>query len=177
MSRTWRSILSARGFTLVELIVVIVVLAIVSGVAITKYNDHSSRARRTVFIDKLRTLSRVFRQYEIDNQPALFSCGVDTYEGSGLEAYFQDNPFRIDTVYGIPWAYISGTPSTPSTILAGYTTSVATVCPPEVYDGNFNADALAIDQALDDGSFTTGALRFFNFTSEDGPFCYFQYEW
>ncbi len=37
----------ARGFTLIELIVVIVVLAILSGIAIPRYIDYSARARES----------------------------------------------------------------------------------------------------------------------------------
>lgn len=54
------------GFTLVELIAIILVLAILAGVAIPRYVDVADRARRSVAMAELTTISRTLINYEID---------------------------------------------------------------------------------------------------------------
>ncbi|MBY0263504.1 MAG: hypothetical protein K2Q20_14255 [Phycisphaerales bacterium] len=54
------------AFTLVELIAIILVLAILAGVAIPRYIDAADRARRSVAMSELTTISRTLINYEID---------------------------------------------------------------------------------------------------------------
>jgi prepilin-type N-terminal cleavage/methylation domain-containing protein len=56
----------ACGFTLIELIAVIVVLAILSAIAIPRYIDHSERATATRIARDLRVLTRAALQDWID---------------------------------------------------------------------------------------------------------------
>lgn len=64
----------ARAFTLVELIAVIVVLAVISGVAIPKYFDHSARAKAAADAASIeginQALGHVFMQHRINNAAA-----------------------------------------------------------------------------------------------------------
>ncbi len=55
-----------RGFTLIELIVIIVVLAILSGVAIPKYIDYSERARVTAISANLKMIRRALLNYRME---------------------------------------------------------------------------------------------------------------
>lgn len=54
------------GFTLVELVVVIVVLALLGGVAIPKFVNYGNRARMTAYITHTNRLYAVCSQYEVD---------------------------------------------------------------------------------------------------------------
>lgn len=57
-----------RAFTLIELVVVIVVLAILSGVAIVKYHDISSEARRSADEGSLAGINEALHQKFLDNR-------------------------------------------------------------------------------------------------------------
>lgn len=57
-----------RAFTLIELVVVIVVLAILSGVAIVKYHDVSSQARRSADEGSLAGINQALHQKFLDNR-------------------------------------------------------------------------------------------------------------
>lgn len=87
------------GFTLIELIAVIVVLAVLAGVALPRFLDIGQRARVTTAVAEMRLLARTISQYETDygrlpspqseeiQTPALASIAP-------LEARFERSPFR-----------------------------------------------------------------------------------
>jgi general secretion pathway protein G len=62
----WRQ----RGFTLIELMVVISIVVILMSVAIPRYQASILRARETVLRDDLYTLRSVIDQYTLDKQKA-----------------------------------------------------------------------------------------------------------
>lgn len=66
MNRRWRQ----RGFTLIELMVVISIIVILMSVAIPRYQASILRARETVLRDDLYTLRSVIDQYTLDKQKA-----------------------------------------------------------------------------------------------------------
>lgn len=59
-----------RGFTLIELMVVISIIVILMSVAIPRYQASILRARETVLRDDLYTLRTVIDQYTLDKQKA-----------------------------------------------------------------------------------------------------------
>jgi general secretion pathway protein G len=59
-----------RGFTLIELMVVISIVVILMSVAIPRYQASILRARETVLRDDLYTLRSVIDQYTLDKQKA-----------------------------------------------------------------------------------------------------------
>lgn len=59
-----------RGFTLIELMVVISIMVILMSVAIPRYQSSILRARETVLRDDLYTLRSVIDQYTLDKQKA-----------------------------------------------------------------------------------------------------------
>ena len=66
MNRRFRQ----RGFTLIELMVVISIIVILMSVAIPRYQASILRARETVLRDDLYTLRSVIDQYTLDKQKA-----------------------------------------------------------------------------------------------------------
>lgn len=95
------------AFTLVELIVVIVVLAILSGVAVVKYHDASKKAAAAAARAHCRIFSNGMLAWERDsvhddpNEVTQFTSA--DYEIVPLTSYFSDNPF---TALGGNWNYI-----------------------------------------------------------------------
>ena len=63
-----------RGFTLIELIAVIVILAVMAGVAVPKYFDSSSKAKEAAdktSIDGITSaMQMAFLQHQLENSPA-----------------------------------------------------------------------------------------------------------
>ena len=59
-----------RGFTLIELMVVISIIVILMSVAIPRYQASILRARETVLRDDLYTLRSVIDEYTLDKQKA-----------------------------------------------------------------------------------------------------------
>jgi general secretion pathway protein G len=66
MSRRFRQ----RGFTLIELMVVISIIVILMSVAIPRYQASILRARETVLRDDLYTMRTVIDEYTLDKQKA-----------------------------------------------------------------------------------------------------------
>jgi general secretion pathway protein G len=59
-----------RGFTLIELMVVISIIVILMSVAIPRYQQSILRARETVLHDDLYTIRTTIDQYTLDKQKA-----------------------------------------------------------------------------------------------------------
>ncbi len=59
---------SVRGFTLVEMMVVISIIVILLGVAMPIYSQSVNRAREDAFRDSLLTLNQMIFQYTLDKQ-------------------------------------------------------------------------------------------------------------
>jgi general secretion pathway protein G len=65
-----RALQGARGFTLLELMIVISIIMILMAVAVPVYNQSIIQARESVLRSNLSTLRNVISQYTLDKQKA-----------------------------------------------------------------------------------------------------------
>lgn len=79
---------AARGFTIVELLIVIVVIAILAAITITAFNGIQARGRDNARIAKIRSIAKALDLYYVDNgryPPILDGNGRETTCGSQTE--------------------------------------------------------------------------------------------
>jgi len=68
-----------RGFTIVELLIVIVVIAVLASIAVVAYNGIQSRANDSAIQNDLKNFGRLMEIYKIDNggsYPALLAPSI-----------------------------------------------------------------------------------------------------
>lgn len=92
------------AFTLIELIVVMVVLAILAGVAIPKYMDYSRRSEAVRLAADIRTITSAIRQYQLSNN-AFPPDAVRTLP-AGLGPYLNGNPFAAGSSRGVQFSWL-----------------------------------------------------------------------
>ncbi len=144
-----------RAFTLIELIAVIVVLALLTGIAIPKYINYTQKATVTQFVANFKLLTRGYAAYYRDHGD--WPPDNDGSYGNPFLAqkYFDGNPWEAPTPVGGMWNWNVG--------LTGNTAQQpADVC---IYNiGTPDASATAImteaDKLLDDGNLSTGLFVF-----------------
>jgi general secretion pathway protein G len=68
--KTARNLQRSRGFTLLELMIVMAIMAILMSIAIPVYNQSVIQAREAVLRENLSTLRKVIDQYTLDKQKA-----------------------------------------------------------------------------------------------------------
>ncbi len=88
-----------RGFTIVELLIVIVIIAILAAITIVAYNGIQQRARDTRRVQDLGALSKATKLYAVDNggDYARVNCGstgngwlTSDYDGAGPAVSIND---------------------------------------------------------------------------------------
>lgn len=88
-----RSLSPAKGFTIVELLIVIVVIAILAAITVVSYNGITSRARYTQIAQVVNEYVKVLALYKIDHgqYPAFGNPGMTGYcIGKGYPNYDSD---------------------------------------------------------------------------------------
>lgn len=79
-----------EGFTLVELMIVVVILGIISGIGIQQYGKVQDRARRTAHNANVRIIENAVRMYEMLEDDALDS--IQDLVDEGYLENVPDNP-------------------------------------------------------------------------------------
>lgn len=116
-----------RGFTLVELLVVMAVLVIITAVAVPAYNRSQEKMRQTQCISNLNSIGQALRMYRLDWKG---------YPPRNNPAYYKDNPeFDYNALLTLTDAIALGNPA--------YITGRKTfLCPNDEYGKNIR-DPLA----------------------------------
>lgn len=143
---------SLRGFTLVELVVIIVLLAVLGGVALPRFFDISNRARATAIAAEFKMIRGCFLTYQRDTgslPPDTSSWGQPM---PMMDAYWMEYPLAKDNAVG--WQY-DWNPQ-----FSGAQVGMFAVGPQAMPDdARLQAIMTIVDSLIDDGDLNTGLFR------------------
>ena len=109
-----------RGFTIVELLIVIVVIGILAAIVIVAYNGIQTRARDTSRDNAIATLKKTIEVYKTLNGSYPPACSAGDNQGcstSSLDAYLSPYASKIPNDPQYPtktFSYVRGTPASDS---------------------------------------------------------------
>jgi prepilin-type N-terminal cleavage/methylation domain-containing protein len=87
--KTGEVIMTNRGFTIIELLIVIAIIGILVGVAVPYYNDYIYDARLSTLKQNLATYRQVLNQFRGDNSRGPFK--VPVYKDAGATLMLDDH--------------------------------------------------------------------------------------
>lgn len=98
------------GFTIVELLIVIVVIAILATISIVAYNGIQNRAYDTAVQNDLRTLSKKYELYKIDTATGTYPYGsvLGTGTNTGISMTFSYGSYQAGNAYNVLNCITSG---------------------------------------------------------------------
>lgn len=148
-----RALRPSRGFTLIELIAVIVVLSLLAVVAIPRVLDWRTRAQVTSTAASWKVLTRAVGQYMMDHRETAPPNVNDGLMPPQLDPYLSNSDFTRSPSVGGFWDYDEW--SAYGGGGAGLTVSVSITMSPAP-----QSTFQLIDRAVDDGNLNTGAVFF-----------------
>ena len=150
-----------RGFTIVELLIVIVVIAILAAITIVAYNGIQQRARVTALWSGIKQVDKSFHLYLTSTDASVWPLDtvIDPSVPGGnptiaqlithttFKNYMQQPPSQATN-----WFYDNDGDTYP----AGGMTGGVNLC----FDSVDSTLAQAVDQAYDDGDINSGSIRY-----------------
>ena len=157
-----------RGFTIVELLIVIVVIALLAAITVAVYNGARLRAQATEIATDLKAIEKALNLYK-------HSVGLATWPNDNDSSYFTglDNP-SINSIITARAEFRSFLPTAPVADGVGSSSAYALDSDGDTYNGCsaitsgvniFVANATntelmqAIDTIMDDGNLSCGRVR------------------
>jgi type II secretion system protein G len=134
--------LKQKGFTIVELLIVIVVIGILAAITIVAYNGAQNRARVATAASDLRSIKVVLAQYYAAN--GALPCFDHSWDDTAEKNWSKPNMQWPLNPWGnhYHWEHSQ----------QGLTYSISIESPGQ-------ANAQALDNAIDDGNLLTGVIR------------------
>jgi len=120
---------SARGFTLIELMVVAAILIVLAGLGLAQYRNSVTRAREAVLKEDLFRMRDAIDQYYADKMQ--WPASLDALVSDGYMRKLPDDPF---TMSSSSWQTVPSEPD-PNNPTAS----------PGIYDVKSGSEATAID--------------------------------
>jgi type IV pilus assembly protein PilE len=101
---------SATGFTLIEVMITVAIIAILAAVAIPSYTDYITRSKIQEATTSLLSMRTKLEQYFQDNRTFSGACAAGTVAPlpAGLKYFTIDCPTRNDTQYLIQATGVAG---------------------------------------------------------------------
>ncbi|HEX6416163.1 MAG TPA: prepilin-type N-terminal cleavage/methylation domain-containing protein [Candidatus Saccharimonadales bacterium] len=159
---------SLSGFTIVELLIVIVVIAILAAITVVAYNGIQNRANAASVSTSLKNIEKSLRAYSAEQGWSVWPRDNAVISGQnnpsiqllitslpGFNQYMQTAP----TITGVPaasWTYDNDGDTKPTCGADGTRYNGTNI----VLTGVTEAMADAIDKSIDDGSNSCGKIRF-----------------
>ncbi len=136
---------SLRGFTLVEIMIVVIIIGLLATLAIPTIYNSQRNAKSATFINDVRTYGAAAEVFSLEtgNYPEDVGPGVMP---SGLEEYIPTTKWMAETPIKGHWDFVKDDMG----IISGFGASGHTAT---------NAQLMHIEQKWDDGNLSTGKLR------------------
>ena len=140
----WAKYKNQTGFTIVELLIVIVVIAILAAITIVAYNGIQTRSNNTKTISAVQGYVKLLQQYNVDNNdyPNARSCLGTGYPAGGCRSdnSATENNSNFNTVMLEP--YLKGAaPPSPALKTVTYSTGFTMAGAFYLYkDGSYNSN-------------------------------------
>ena len=102
MKKLWKRIHeNEKGFTLVELMIVIIILAVLTGIAVPSYMALRNRARESATESEMKNIATALELYQADNEAYPLTAAYP----AGITGYM--NPVPANDDWGNGYAYAS----------------------------------------------------------------------
>jgi prepilin-type N-terminal cleavage/methylation domain-containing protein len=156
---------STNGFTIVELLVVIVVIAILATIVIVAYNGVQTSAKASSVASQLESTEKAFRLYAVQDGLTVWPAdsaaisGVSAnptikqfMDGSSLGQYMKQAPYLANTP-SLTWFYDNDSDTRTSCTLKYAGTNIIII-------GLDQSVATNVDSKIDDGNINCGRVRY-----------------
>ena len=80
-----------KGFTIIEILIVLVIIAVLVAIAIPQLHNARVRAQSGAVIADVRSVYTAFKQYQIDNSAYYDAFALDTFEPLRSEGAYRGN--------------------------------------------------------------------------------------